>query len=351
MIFKKTHITTLCLAFTMILLHLTVYGQQSQPFTQYLFNRFLLNPAACGADGYTSIGLIAKDQWTGFPGAPVNQSLTAQIRMTREGIFGLGRKYGSSGFSFENIGLGVALYNDMRGPIRTTGGQLTYAYHIEAPKGQLSFGLTTSFSQLYIDRDKIVTEFGYDRYIDEIRLSSIIPEAAFGLHYTTRNYYTGISISNLFQSYLTFGGRNSSDYRLERQYIVLGGYVFDLSQGWSLVPSTQFKFIERGVTQVDFNVQLYYFDQFWGGFSYRSGGDGTNGGTGIIFGMRFENYNFGYAFDYSLSNMQKYSNGSHELMASVTFGRTERFFHYKRRYEFQDTEQQFRRTWVGRRNR
>ena len=345
MTLKKTYIT-LCLIVAMTLPHLAVFGQQSQPFTQYLFNRFLLNPAAAGADGYTSIGLVAKDQWTGFPGAPTNQTLTAQVRVPREGFFGTGRRYSSGGFSLENIGLGVALFNDIRGPVRTTGGQLTYAYHIETSSGQLSFGLTTSFSQLYIDRNKIITELGYDRYIDGVRLSSVIPEAAFGVHYTTRDYYAGLSISNLFQSYLTFGGRNSSDYRLERQYIVLGGYVFELNREWSLVPGAQVKVVERGVAQVDINAQIYYYDQFWGGFSYRSGGGGSNGGTSVMFGMRYEHYHFGYAFDYSLSNMQKYSYGSHELMATVTIGQVERFFRYRRRYEFQDSEQQFRRTWI-----
>ena len=324
----------------------SVHGQQSQPFTQYLFSRFLLNPAACGADGYTSIGLTAKDHWTGFPGAPVNQTLTAQVRVPREGIFGKGSSYRiTNGYSPENVGLGAAIYNDMRGPIRTTGAHFTYAYHMETPTGQLSFGLTTSFSQLYIDRDKIVTETS-DRYIDGSKLSSFIPEASFGVHYTTHYYYTGLSATNLFQSYLTFGGRNSSDYRLERQYIFLVGFIFDVSREWSIVPGAQVKFTERGAFQVDGTIIGYYFDQFWGGFAYRSGGGGAMGGTSFIFGVRYDQYHFGYAYDHALSNIQKYSHGSHEIMVSVTFGRDERFFRYKRRYEFQDTEQQFRRTWI-----
>jgi len=347
---KKIHIAIVFIIAALMFATLPVCAQQSQPFTQYLFSRFLLNPAACGADGYTSVSLIAKDHWTGFPGAPMNQTINAQIRLPREGIFGKRSSYsGSHGFSPENIGVGVALFNDMRGPIRTTGGHFTYAYHIESPKGQLSFGLNTSLFQLYIDRNQLQTELGHDRLIDGMKLSSFVPEAAFGLHYTTRSFYSGLSAFNLFQSYLTFGGRNTDDYRLERQYIFLGGYIFDINREWTFVPGAQVKFNESSAVQVDFNAMFYYFDQFWGGVSYRSGGGGAIGGTSLIFGMRYEQYHFGYAYDHSLSNIQRYSFGSHEVMVSVTFGREERFFHYKRRYEFQDTEQQFRRTWVGRR--
>ena len=343
---KRINIAIICIITLSVS---SVFGQQSQPFTQYLFSRFLLNPAASGADGYTSVGLTIKDQWTGFTGAPSNQTLTAQIRLPREGLLGNRSSFASNAFSPENVGIGLALFNDVRGPIRTTGGNLTYAYHIEDAIGQLSFGLTASLFQLYIDREKLVTE-QIDRFIDGNKLSSFIPDAAFGVHYTTSNYYAGFSVSNLFQSFLTFGGRSSDDYRLERQYIILGGYVFDINREWSLVPGVQVKLNEHGAAQVDANVMGYYYDQFWGGISYRSGGGGATGGTSVIFGVRYEQYHFGYAFDYSLSNMQKHSYGSHEIMASVTFGRIERFFRYKRRYEFKDSEQQYRgSTWMRRR--
>ncbi|MDR1154104.1 MAG: type IX secretion system membrane protein PorP/SprF [Bacteroidales bacterium] len=343
MIFKKTSIITVCIAVALIGSCTGVSGQQSQPFTQYLFSRFLLNPAACGADGYTSVGLTIKDQWSGFSAAPSNQTLTGQMRLPREGLFGnRTRRYGG-GFNPENVGLGVALFNDMRGPIRTTGGQFTYAYHLEDRYGQLSFGLTASLFQLYIDRDKVDTELGHDIYIDGNKLSSFIPDASFGLHYTTKDYYAGFSASNLFQSFLSFGGRNSSDYRIERQYLMLGGYVFEVNREWSIVPGAQIKFNEHGVGQIDLNIMGYYYDQFWGGISYRSGGGGAAGGTSLIFGARYKQYYFGYAFDYTLSSIRKYSYGSHELMLSITFGQSERFFRYKRRYEFQNSGQSGRR--------
>ena len=318
----------------------TVSAQQSQPFTQYLFSRFLLNPAACGADGYSSVGLTAKNQWTGFPDAPVNQTLTAQTRLQREGLFGKRRWYNSANenrYTPERVGLGVALFNDMRGPIRTTGGNFTYAYHIEDLFGQLSFGLTASFFQLNINRNKIETEFD-DPYLNGNKLNSFVPDASFGVHYTTSDFYAGFSASNLFQSLLSFGDRSSSKFRIERQYHILGGYVFDINDRWSFVPGTQIRFNERIIAQIDVNLMCYYYNNVWGGFSYRSGGGGAFGGSSLLFGVRYNQYHFGYAFDYTLSGIQNYSYGSHELMLSITFGLNEQFFRYKRRYEFKNSE-------------
>jgi type IX secretion system PorP/SprF family membrane protein len=310
-------------------------GQQSQSYTQYLFNRFLLNPAAAGSDGFSSVGVIIKDQWSGLTGAPSNQSLTAQVRLPEEGLFGTRVKRASSGFSPEKVGMGISLYNDIRGPIRTTGGQLAYAYHLENRSGQLSFGLSINMFQLYLDRNKMFTA-DEDIFLNSSRLNTFVPDALFGVHYTTPDFYLGASISNIFQSFLMLGGRNSSSYRIERQYNLLGGYIFALSHEWSLVPTMLFK-ATRTAAQLEGNLMLYYFDQFWGSLAYRTGGGGVPGSACLTFGARYKQYYFGYAFDYSLSNIRRYSYGSHELMVTITFRQTERFFRYRRRYEYQNT--------------
>lgn len=340
MIFKKIY-NRYCLTGMMAMLFgFAAYGQQSQPFTQYLFNRFLLNPAACGSDGYTSIGVTVKDQWSGFTYAPTNQTLTAQARLSREGLFG--HKIRRPGkLNRENIGVGLALFNDIRGPIRTTGAQFSYAYHLEDRLGQLSFGMSASLFQLRIDRNKITTETE-DHFLNASSFNSIIPDASFGIHYTTRDYYAGFSATNLFQSIMMFGGRNSKEYRIERQYLLLGGYIFEVNDDWCVVPGTQIKFNERGIGQIDLNVMGYYHDQFWGGLSYRSGGGSKSyGSTSVMFGARYKQYCFGYAFDYSLSSIRKYTYGSHELVFSMAFGLGERFFRYNnKRYGFQNNDPQ-----------
>jgi hypothetical protein len=52
-------------------------------YSQYTFNKFLLNPAAAGVDGYTSISLVAREQWVGFKGTPKTHAITIDSRLLR----------------------------------------------------------------------------------------------------------------------------------------------------------------------------------------------------------------------------------------------------------------------------
>ena len=320
-------------AVAFIMFFAQAHAQQTQPYSQYMFDRYLLNPAAAVCNGFSAVGVGIKNQWAGFKGAPLNQFLNGQIRLPREGLFQNTKRRTGGGYSPENVGLAIALFNDVRGPIRTTGGQITYAYHLPLNEGQLSFGLGVNMFQLYLDRNKIITE-DEDIFLNGSRLNSFVPDATFGLHYTTEDYYFGAAVSNVFQSFLMLGGRNSSTYRIERQYNLLAGYIFKLDTEWSFVPTVQVKVTESPVVQADFNTMLYYYDQFWGGLTYRTGGGGMPGTACIIVGARYKQYHFGYAFDYSLSSIRRYSYGSHELMATITFGQTERFFRFLRRYKY-----------------
>ena len=60
------------------------YGQQLPIYSQYLYNKYLLNPAVAGSDGYTSVSLTAREQWVGYSGAPRTFSVSWQTRMLKK---------------------------------------------------------------------------------------------------------------------------------------------------------------------------------------------------------------------------------------------------------------------------
>ena len=59
-------------------------AQQLPVYSQYIFNKYLINPAVAGADGYTSINLTTRQQWAGYKGAPQTYSLSAQGRLLKQ---------------------------------------------------------------------------------------------------------------------------------------------------------------------------------------------------------------------------------------------------------------------------
>ena len=73
--------------YTVILLllmcSLWLEGQQLPVYSQYTFNKFLVNPAAAGSDGYTTLSVVAREQWLGFKGTPKTHAVIMDSRILR----------------------------------------------------------------------------------------------------------------------------------------------------------------------------------------------------------------------------------------------------------------------------
>ena len=59
-------------------------AQQLPIYSQYLFNKYLINPAVAGSDGYTSLNLTTRQQWAGYQGAPQTYSLSFNGRLLKQ---------------------------------------------------------------------------------------------------------------------------------------------------------------------------------------------------------------------------------------------------------------------------
>jgi len=310
------------------------YAQQMPQYSQYMMNGFLLNPALAGNDGYTAINLTAREQWLGFSNAPMTHALSFQTRLLKTSYISKStsvRKKFKRPTRGGRIGLGANLFNDRNGIIDRTGLQVAYAYHIplkSTNKAQLSFGLSADFYQFKIDEDQIRAFDADDPLLLEYDKVLYIPDANFGVYYTTAEYYAGFSAMQLFRASLKLGKNGSSDYRTMRHYYLTGGYLFELNIDFALQPSVLIKASDYlNSFQVDFTLKTYYKEDYWLGLSYR-----TSDAMIIMAGVKVDQYFIGYAFDYSLSSIRKHSFGSHEFMVAVKFGSNARRYRWLNRY-------------------
>ncbi|MFC2152651.1 type IX secretion system membrane protein PorP/SprF [Bacteroidota bacterium] len=322
----------LVIILSLTLLTLTLVKAQQEPvYSQYDMNKFLLNPAFAGSEGFTSFNLTARQQWLGFENAPMTQAISGQMRIlktsyvqksrsVRKGV----RKRRPSG----RVGVGGYLYNDRNGPIGRTGLELTYAYHLFVGDGQVSLGLSLSAYQFRINTSELNTHEGYDPLIDEARESMYIPDGSVGVFYTYQPFYFGISAKNLFQASVKFGGDNSfTDYQQIRNYYIMTGYRYDMDNDFEIEPSILLKTTENFNLQADIAVKGYYKRDYWLGFSYRTG----NAFITTV-GIKIDKLYVGYAFDYSLSDIQRISYGSHEIMLGLKFGDNSRRYRWLNRF-------------------
>jgi type IX secretion system PorP/SprF family membrane protein len=304
------------------------FSQQLPLYSQYMMNGFLINPAIAGSDGYTTASLTTRDHWSGLDNSPKTYAISVQSRI-------LWRKAGTSPGKYSprsltrrsgRVGIGGYIFNDKNALIDRTGGQISYAYHMFIRNTQLSFGLAASTFQFKVDQEKLTFRDSEPLLAEGFDNLIYIPDFTFGTYLLNRNYFLGLSAAQLFQSRVKIGNDNL-DYRMKRHYYLLGGYRFNLSADTELEPSFLVKATEMGFIQADLNLKLIYKEFYWAGISYR-----TQTSAGILIGGRAKKIYFGYAFDYNLSDIQKYSFGSHEINIAVKFGDSSRRYRWMIRY-------------------
>src|SRR5690606_19301473 len=97
----------------------------------------------------------------------------------------------------------------------------------------------------------------------------------------------------------------------ERQHIFLiAGAVFDISYYTKFKPTLLVKAVNGAPIAAEVTAQFLFFEKFWAGAMYR-----WEDAAGILLQYEINNrFKIGYAYDYTLSDIRKYSDGSHEIM-------------------------------------
>lgn len=274
-------------------------AQQMPLYSQYMLNGFLLNPGMTGNVDYIPLRLTVRQQWVGIDEAPSTQAISGHYLMNNK-----------------HFGVGGYLYNDMFGPMRQTGIQLSAAYHI--PLGtdmKLGLGLGFRGFQFEFDETNAVIIDEGDPIINRAKQTAYAPDADFGayLYDNEGKYFAGISATQLIELDMKIGNAEASS--MVRHYYLMGGYKFKVSDAVDIEPSVLAKATERSPFNIDLNVKGYFKKNYWFGVSYRSDNDLI-----AVIGIKFDKFLFGYSFDYPFSNINNYSSGSHEIMIGFNIG-------------------------------
>lgn len=315
-----------------ILLARMASAQQQPVYSQYMMNPFLLNPAIAGYQGITDFNLVAREQWMGYGEGPSTYAVSGQTRLLKTSfrnrsrmIKSRSRRRRPSG----RVGFGGYIYTDMNGAMSRTGFQGTYAYHIYLRDIQVSAGVSLSAFQFKADVKGADLYDGRDMMLDNIR-PGFSPDANVGFLVSGDNFYGGFSTTNLFQNSFQFGwGSTETAYRMLRHYYLIGGYKYQERRAdYGFEPSLMLAFTERGAWSADINFKTYYKEDYWLGVSFR-----TTGTVVTMFGMNYQNFYFGYAFDYSYGDITTFNRmGSHEIMVGMRLGDSARRYRWLNRF-------------------
>jgi type IX secretion system PorP/SprF family membrane protein len=265
-----------------------------------MMNRFLINPAITGNVDYIPLRLTARQQWVGIDDAPSTQAISAHTL--------LGNK---------KMGVGGYIFADRFGPETKVGIQANYSYILELNgiNSKLSFGIAFKAFQYKLDYTMMTAIDEDDPTLNNTAETAFVPDADFGVYLQGERYYAGISATQLIQLPIEISGQSIEDNTMVRHYYLLGGYRFQISDKFELEPSVLAKGTEKTPFNLDINLKGIYMQNYWVGVSYRT----SQSIIGML-GLKYQGFVFGYAFDYTTSEIQNFQSGTHEIIIGYNFG-------------------------------
>lgn len=315
----------------LIICSANIAGQQLPLYSQYLYNKFLINPAVAGSDGFTSFNLTAREQWAGYSGAPRTFSLSGQTRILKRGY---SLKNSSRGNVYRpktdgKVGLGGYIFSDRNGLIQRTGFQASYSYHMWVKSNtQLSMGLAVTGYHFKINELEIDFQDPNEPWLNnDLRRGIFVPDVDFGIYILNPKYNVGFSTLQLFGAAAKIGSDAYQNFRMDRHYYLFGSYSFAVGNKTELQPSGLLMMSEQVKPMADIGLTYIYDQKIWAGLTYR-----TSMAIIANIGFTYTNMYIGYAFDFTLQEIQRVTYGTHELTLAIRFGDSARKYRWLDRY-------------------
>jgi type IX secretion system PorP/SprF family membrane protein len=286
----------------------SVYGQQGPLYSQYMFNMLNINPAYAGNRAVNNINFVHREQWTGFAGNPKTTFLSWDKRQQES-----------------NVGYGIQVYNDQLGIENTTGIQGFYSYRLPFDdQSTLTLGLNGGVLNYNANYSGSTVFDGGDPSLNDESVWR--PTCGFGAMYFKNEWYLGFSIPSLLKTIPTSSdtAKNKDPFRSSGfgfQYFFTGGYILEVTDKFVVKPSTLVKYAVGAPVQIDLNMNMWWENKYGIGFSYRSG----NAYVGLVEWQITNQIRIGYAFDYTATAMNRYNQGSHEVMLRYEFDTSSSF--------------------------
>jgi type IX secretion system PorP/SprF family membrane protein len=257
-----------------------------------------INPGATGVGMAHEVcgTMIYRNQWDQFNGAPNSVLANAEANLSR----------------YFPSAAGISFYHDAIGFSRQNNVTLNYSYHLSLANGTLGIGAAVGLNSFGMNPTWVTPDGNpFDESLPQA-VSQAAFDANFGLYYMSFDgWYAGVSSTHLPAIELT-----NLNFNTARHYYAMGGYRMDqafdinkLSVEANGLVRTDLNFISA-----DINFRAVWDDAFYGGLTYR-----TTDAIGIMAGVNWESFTFGYSYDITVNRVSSISTGSHELMVKYCY--------------------------------
>lgn len=280
---------------------ITAHAQSDIRINSYLENSYYINPASINKHYTAELSMVARKQWTNFPGSPRTFYATA-----------------TTYFEDYNTQIGLKAFTDKIGYTSSTNIALSYAYNIKLTKEWfLLLGINGSYENLSYDQSQINMQD--DPYIYDLSMNRHYFNSDFGFEFRHfDDLRIGFSSRNLFS---LFTDNTDQEKRLQTNsnYLYIRNrsnisHFLDLGYGACGIQYGDFYQLE-----LNFSTFLRWRDDEYVqlGLMYR-----TKNEIGFLLGFDVTpQFRIAYSYDYHTGVISNSSNGTHELMLTVRLGK------------------------------
>ncbi len=276
------------LIFAVLIASKNVFAQQNPSYSLYKYNMNIINPAYTGTKGYPELNLNFRSQWIKLKNSPETQSFS----------------FGDS--VSDKVGLGVTIVSDRVDVIKQTDFAVDFSYKLQVSKTtDLYLGIKAGGYSFKADlQSKAQNDPAFGENVNRFN-----PIFGAGAYLKMKKFYATISSPNLL-----LGKRvenNSYTDAKDRLHVFAGaGYEFNLNENVKFSPSFMTRFVQGAPVSIDLTGMFKVYDKVELGGSYRL----NDSFSGVAFFKMADWFQFGYAYEFTTSDVKKYSDGTHEII-------------------------------------
>lgn len=277
-------------------------GQQLPIYSSFFFTPQIVNPATSGADGFSTLTTMHRQQWQGMEGAPETSAL----------VF-------NGAYNKERVGYSIYAYNDRTDIVNRAGIYGAYAYHVQLSEtAKLSFGLGMGYVNTAIDMASVRVKDESDPFLIPANQNGTLDVSA-GINFTAGDFQIGVSIPQLTAPTIIYSNNYDTivGYRMLRHYTARTQYDFHIQRDRMILsPIVALRATAMITPQVDAGLMFNMPEYGYVGMMYRS-----NYAAVAQVGLHMTPLlSVGYAHDFSISDYASSLGISNEFLLAYRFG-------------------------------
>ncbi|HNM25662.1 MAG TPA: type IX secretion system membrane protein PorP/SprF [Saprospiraceae bacterium] len=298
---------------------LRVQAQQEHHYTQFMYNKLIINPAYAGARGIPFLTAIYRNQWIGFDGSPKSALLSF-----------------NGPFLSPRVGVGATISHQQIGLQRDFYGALAYSYDLIS-NDVMSIrvgimGSVRSRGMNFADAQADPSQANNDPSLDNGNVNITYANVGAGVYGTfNEQFYVGFSVPHIYSNTIGFNTNPFSAPNFTQtakglpHMYGMAGAILPISDNVNLMPAVLAKYVKNAPFDVDLNLSLDLNQKFTAGLSYRVGGDGPGESIDLLaYWQATPQLGLGAAYDFSLSQVRDYNAGSVEVLAQIDLKKKKR---------------------------